>query len=376
MLHIQNYLNNVNVLTKTQALEELEKDFGVKSKIYENFIVLTYSQIDSPKTNPIVLECRGLILDWDWNILRRPFDRFFNYGEANTQNFNFEKSVCLEKVDGSLIPVWWNPFEDKWCFGTKGTAYAESECNSGRVFSELIDECFKNSNKTKEEIARKKFNKNVTYIFELCTPENRVVVPHTDYSLVFLGGRFNDDGEYLNLGGMELVVYDLNAFGVNTRLPKMYNLNEIDSVRNSFNGSGAFFEGYVFWNIKTNERVKVKNPAYVAIHHLRDNGNLNPKRICDLVFANETDEYLQYFPEDAKFFQPWMDAYTNMKETIISQFETLSTKELTQKEYALKVKDYPYSGIMFALRQGKTLEQCFEKMNSEAKVRLLEQFKE
>jgi hypothetical protein len=359
-----------------EALEALEQELGIKSKVYENFFVLNYSQIDSPKTHPIVKECRGLILDNYLRVLRRPFDRFFNYGEADTQNFDFKKSVCIEKVDGSLVPAWWNPYQKKWCFGTRGTAFAECECNSGRVFEKIINDCFLRN--SKEFIANTTFYRGSTYIFELCSPENRVVVPHTDTYLVLLGIRSNNIGFYYDFEFMYEVINELKSQGVNVRLPKTYDISSLDEIQTSFKTERdeVFFEGYVFWNSETDERVKCKNPTYVQIHHLRDNGNLNPKRICELVFANETEEYLSYFAEDKKYFDPWINAYDVMIESILFTYEVLSKRELTQKEYALLVKDYPYSGIMFALRQGKTLEQCFEKMNSEAKVRLLEYFKE
>lgn len=367
--YLSQFGNNVE-----RGLESLEKDLGIKSKIYDNFFILTYNQIESPKTHPIVLECRGLILDWNLNVLRSPFDRFFNYGEANTQDFDFQNAVCLEKCDGSLVPAWWNPFEKKWCFGTKGTAFAECQCGSGRVFEEIINDCF--TRDSKESIGNLLFSKNFTYIFELCSPENRVVVPYNDTSLVLLGIRSNVTGMYADLRQMDECVKELQTMGVNTRLVKYYGLDNLDDIKRTFDDSGISLEGYVFWNTETDERVKVKSPQYVAIHHLRDNGNLNPKRICELVFANETDEYLNYFKEDQKYFDPWINAYEVMVETIHFKFEIISSEELTQKEYALKVKDLPYAGIMFALRQGKSLQECFEKMNSDAKVRLLECFKE
>lgn len=358
------------------GLNKLEEEFGIKPKIYDDFFLLKYSQIGSPKNVPIVRECRGLILDWNLNILRRPFDRFFNYGEADTQDFDFTKAKCLEKVDGSLIPAWWNPFAKKWCFGTSGTALAECECNSGRIFEEIINDCFMTD--SKEDVANVVFYKDQTYIFELCSPENRVVVPHTDTYLVLLGVRYNKTGEYFSIRECGSVVEELKYHDVKVRMPRMYDLHSIDEIKKSFTEEmdEAFFEGYVFWNTETDERVKCKNPIYVQIHHLRDNGNLNPKRICELVFANETEEYLNYFNEDKPFFDSWINAYQIAVEQIHFNFEVISKQELTQKEYALLVKDLPYSGIMFALRQGKTLEECFSKLSSEAKVRLLECFKD
>lgn len=47
-------------------------------------VILNYDQIESPKFDPIVKECRGLCLEiGTWNILARGFFRFFNIGEDN-----------------------------------------------------------------------------------------------------------------------------------------------------------------------------------------------------------------------------------------------------------------------------------------------------
>ncbi len=68
---------------KKNGLAALEAEFAIKSKLYEEgLIVLNYDQIYSaPKAHPIVVECRGLILDTDFNVVSRSLDRFFNYGE-------------------------------------------------------------------------------------------------------------------------------------------------------------------------------------------------------------------------------------------------------------------------------------------------------
>lgn len=67
---------------KENGTEKLTSEFGVIVKKYEDaqLLVLNYDQINSPK-NEITSECRGLILDYDYNIVSRSFDRFFNWNE-------------------------------------------------------------------------------------------------------------------------------------------------------------------------------------------------------------------------------------------------------------------------------------------------------
>ena len=59
--------------------QKLTEVYGIKVKDYpeQKLAVLNYDQINSPKMEPIVQECRGLILDHALNTVCRPFDRFF-----------------------------------------------------------------------------------------------------------------------------------------------------------------------------------------------------------------------------------------------------------------------------------------------------------
>ena len=48
-----------------EGVVSLESEFGIQVKEYpeEGLYVFNYSQIESPKMHPIVMECRGLILN-------------------------------------------------------------------------------------------------------------------------------------------------------------------------------------------------------------------------------------------------------------------------------------------------------------------------
>ena len=78
-------LMNVQTYLRTFGLQKLTEELGIKVKIYEDegLMVLNYHQIDSPKSHPVVMECRGLILDTEFNVVSRSMDRFLNWGETN-----------------------------------------------------------------------------------------------------------------------------------------------------------------------------------------------------------------------------------------------------------------------------------------------------
>jgi len=85
----------------------LTEQYGIKVRKYpeDNLVLLDYDQIESPKTHPIVVECRSLILAMDTlEVVSRKFDRFFNLGEAPElyQDFDFDRAVVMEKADGCL----------------------------------------------------------------------------------------------------------------------------------------------------------------------------------------------------------------------------------------------------------------------------------
>src|SRR3990167_1264052 len=97
---------------KEFGIDKLKEEFFIKVKEYEEgLLVLNYDQINKPTTHPIVMECRGLILDKNFNIVSRSFDRFFNLGEATEtqEHIDISKAYLHDKIDGSLIKIYrWN----------------------------------------------------------------------------------------------------------------------------------------------------------------------------------------------------------------------------------------------------------------------------
>lgn len=124
-MKVQEYLRNKN--DPLQALATLKEELGIRYKVYEEdgIVILDYDQIESPKTHPIVIECRSLILSYpEFDVVSRKYDRFFNYGEAPDMyaDFSFDDAVVMEKADGSLIGVYHNPKTDRWEISTRGMA--------------------------------------------------------------------------------------------------------------------------------------------------------------------------------------------------------------------------------------------------------------
>ncbi len=365
MLNVQKYL-------KANGVEALEQEFGMIVKKYDDRITINYNQIDSPRFHPIADECRGLILSLpDYEVLSLPFHRFYNYGEGGWgEDKDISSMTTMHKEDGSFFQLY---FDGKyWCLGTRKMAHAEGETVTGKTFEKLFIETLKSNFKDFTMFLKG----NLTFMFELCTPENRVVKRYEIPKIYLLAVRDKITGEYMPHKELEEIVrFWKSIHRVNIELPKLYHFNNFNEIKKALDELPQLDEGYVLWDEKTGFRVKCKSPAYVAIHHLRNNQDLSPKSISYLVFANEYAEYLSVFPEDQKYFAPYIKAYNEMIDDINDKYKKYKHIE-DQKEFALTIKDLPIKSFLFTIRAGLTLKECFDKLSSKAKINYLEMYKE
>jgi hypothetical protein len=115
------------------------------------------------------------------------------------------------------------------------------------------------------------------------------------------------------------------------------------------------------------KRVKVKNPAYVAIHHLKDRSGRSLRSLVSLVMDRQTDEFIGYFPEFKVYtdkVQVAYDAYIIKVELDVDALKDMLTLERTtenKKAFAEKALKCTNSAYMFKLYEGriKTLQEFF-----------------
>lgn len=353
---------------KENGIQKLNEEFGIMVKLYEEGLyVLNYDQINSPKANPIVVECRGLIIDHSFNIVSRSLDRFFNLGEQpDTQaHLDWSKAECAEKVDGSLIKIY--NWKGVWYCSTRGTAFAESNCNFGDSFKSLIFKALDCDDEVEfQHLCNLWLDSDWTYILELTCRENRVVKSYDGYTLHYLASRHNQSGEFGDDYEKQAALM-IGAREINT-----FKFSSVDDCINTAKHLPDLEEGYVVYQ-DGKPVCKVKSPAYVAVHHIRGEG-LSPKRIMQLVLINEQDEYLNYFPEDEKFFTPYVEGMQELLNDIAVVYDRFEGI-VEQKEFALSVKDYPFSGVLFQARQKKkNVIETFHEQNESFKMKVLEAF--
>jgi len=362
---------------KENGFEALTSDFGIMVKHYEeeDVVVLKYSQIDSPKTHPIVIECRGLILQYSTlKVLCRPFNRFFNAGEApeTCEDFDITRAVGYEKVDGSLIKIWYNPISRVWNCGTSGTAFGESSVNGLELtFADLVHKALGVKDaKEFNELCNIHLNDRYTHLFEVTALENRVVRRYDGYKLWFLGCRHTYTGRDISAHPLP----QQSAVGkLGAHMPKTFTFESLEASLEASRHLKDLDEGYVLFDTVSHDRIKVKSPAYVAVHHLRGEG-LNPKRINQLVLTNEQDEYLKYFPEDIDFIEPIVFKLDQMMGRMEMHYDIHKDMD-SQKEFALEVLPLVYSSVLFQARsRGMTPTEVFHGMTANQQLKTFDNY--
>ena len=349
---LQNYLRNGG------TLDELKIKYAIgatRHKTYPNLVLLKYNQIESPFAEPLVREARGIILDEadDWRVICMRFTKFFNYGEGHAACIDWKTARVQEKVDGSLMTIYF--YDNKWHVATSGTPDASGQMGEWSfTFADLFWKTFNEMGLPLPE------NTDLNPSFELTSQCNRVVVPHK-------GANLTQIGLFDRVSGNELVDH-------NSPYPmvKSYALNSFDDILASFAGIDPLSqEGYVVVDANFN-RVKIKHPGYVALHHLKD--GFGPRRIVEIIRASETSEVLTYFPEWTKQFNESQKRYDNIVLDLNNLY--LEIKNIAvQKDFALAVqaRNPTIPAALYQLRAGKieTVKQHIANMPIQSLMKVL-----
>ena len=118
---------------------------------------------------------------------------------------------------------------------------------------------------------------NNTYMFELVSPYNQVVIKYNNIDIYHLSTRNN-------------ITLQEQVDNIGIKHPQEYSLHSLnDCIKfvKTFKGHEGFVVVDNNWN-----RIKVKNPAYVAMHHTINYHTLTLERIIDIQESGDEDEFL------------------------------------------------------------------------------------
>jgi RNA ligase len=263
--------------------------------------------------NEVTLQCRGLILDAGLNIVARPFKKFFNLDEYPASDIPDEPFEVYEKMDGSLGILYW--LNDEPFIATRGSFISAQAAHATGVLQAKYAGTFD------------KINRDVTYLFEIVYPENRIVVDYgTTDDLVLIAVIDNKTGADLPLPAIGFPVvkkYD----GIND----FTTLKSLDEVNK---------EGFVI-KFKSGLRAKVKLAEYLRLHRIVTG-------VSNLVIW-------EHLSEGRSFDEILADSQ--------SSFQQLDTSiHSNRKETALYFQTQKYPAVLFALLDGKPIDNIIWKM--------------
>lgn len=396
MLLVQEYLER-------HSFAELAKEHGVYGSFSKSGHKwsLNYDQIEARENDELAQECRGLILScWDGQslqdqadeklstdksgkivikdgtiqgylsydhivpgktkVLAYPMRRFFNHGQGAAAEIDWSDPnlAVLEKLDGTLCIVYYDPFTDRWCVATRSVPEADLIMDNGLyTFRTLFEKALKETIASSDyaglsfEDYTAMLNKEITYCYELTTPLNRIVVSYSDYRITLIAARINTycalpHGEPVH-ASKELEIEKLPSCGVPiVRAYKQMSVNELIEwvgTLNPMENEGVVVRVLVGQD-KFN-RIKIKNPSYVLYSKARDSLGHSERNCLEIILLGKEDDLTPYLPEEIvqnllkiksstqDFIKKYDEAYK------IAYHETNAIAPNDKKTFALYIKN-------------------------------------
>lgn len=372
MLFIQEFIQNHPDTWETK-LSEAPYALKIKRSSFANgrYVMFNYNMLESDNYNLIVAEARGLVLDSqnDFKIVRKGFNRFFNYGEGPAAKIDWDTASATIKEDGTLIFL--SYYDGRWIWGTRQNFDVnEAEMSDalyptfGALLKDVIAKYYPKFDVTKAL-------EGDTYCFELCTRFNRIVIDYPEPKL-FLLAVFDNDGVGVSPGFEYSSTY-VNSFADVWEVPrpKYYKMSSAEDYTNLVEGFGIQHEGVVVLDGK-GDRIKMKSKLYFEMHKQVSNGAMDVEAMVGLIRRGEDAEFLSYFPDYKEKFEKVRlqvtDALIHIQQ--INHACDVGQREMSRKNFALEHKDDSVAVLWFKAYDGKLTDDFVSGITDEKFVQL------
>ena len=283
---------------------------------------------------PYALEMRGIT--WllepgkEPAIVSRPLPKFFNYLENPfTMGLDLSKATFLEdKADGSIICTYLNKqdmslgLKSKQAFFSTQAVMAEDFLNqpdNSGLYDSLLAWVMR----------------DYTVTMELCSPLNRIVLEYCSTELKMHSIRHNQTGEFILPETLSENDPIRKAWVTRTALTAGVTETFIEEMRKQTLIEGVVIHGP--WG-----RFKLKTDWYCNLHHLKDSVSSLP-RLVEAILFERIDDVKAMFSTDAytmgliaKAEAAIFPVFTSLVNYVENFY--LANRELTRKDYALKIQ--------------------------------------
>jgi RNA ligase len=298
------------------------------------------------------LLCRGLITDLSGNIVARPFPKFFNLdehieGSLPLQPLNWQAEFLVtEKMDGSLGILYTSEGEPR--IATRGSFSSDQAIRANKIWQ--------------KNHADFRPIPEVTYLFEIIYPENRIVVDYAGREeLVLLDLIENHTGFSL---GRELAESEASRMGCPV-VPAYRNFSAEHLIKGSI-PADPNREGVVV-SFQDGNRVKIKLEEYKRLHRLMTGVNartvwemLSQNHQFDLLFERVPDEFNRWLRQtiaslQGQFQEIEQEGLRRLKtiQELVSQ-QNLGSETIPRAIWAKKILlEGEYASLLFRLLDRK-----------------------
>jgi RNA ligase len=284
--------------------------------------------------NDYTLQCRGLIIDREGYIVARPFPKFFNLGEIKLDKLPKEAFDVYEKLDGSLGILYW--LDGIPVIATRGAFDSEQAQVANNILHEKYPHTFD------------QLDKNLTYLFEIIYPGNRVVIDYGTTKELFLLAVIEIRT------GREMPLPNLGI----PHAPKYEGIRDLSQIQQQAREDK---EGYVI-RFRSGLRVKVKFPEYVRLHRIITGLSLleiweylSEGKPMDALLEKVPDEVYEWVKQSVTDLQT---RYAEIEAECKSVYRELPSR----KETAHYFKQQKYPQVLFAMLTNKDYAPIIWKM--------------
>ena len=265
LLYNKNFEEIKNIVSKEPYYLQVKEDPSNK-----DLYMLVYNNDKSDFSNPVVNECRGIILEKNTNkIVCYTFNKKTNFEWDHNDNI-------YNSIDGTQIKVYY--YNNQWNYSTTRCINADNAYwYSDKSFLKLFNECLENYN-----FDFNKLNIEYCYSFVICHKENRIVTKYNENKLYHVLTR--------NLQNMKIIEDEIGI-----PKPNKINLNSKDELEKLLHIEDSKNEGIFIW--KDGKHNKIKFNSYLRIKNMRTNTKDPLYEYLKNVCENRKDEYIKEFSE-------------------------------------------------------------------------------
>lgn len=268
------------------------------STAYPELSVLKYTRkvfYDGNLWNKILENCRGTVVDKDFNPVIMPFEKVYNRGENGTDIPRDEEVVAVRKVNGFMAAATYVKSLDEVLVSTTGS-----------LDSDFVTMAKQYLNSNVLEVIKKKYYER-TLLFEICHPSDPHVVEE-EHGAYFLGFRRIDWNIHHHGDVPHQMRYDQIAMDLDVMRPQWVKLRFSDLVEKM---KTIRHEGFMVHGKTTS--LKLKSPFYLTTKLF---GRMEHQKLVDnLQNLDKIRERLseEYYPLIEKL-QENIDQFSDMDE--------------------------------------------------------------